>query len=71
MTSAQHLPTTNERLQQRDDSGSRKEGSNNFCLAHVVLVHADRFRQQEGDGEGGEEHGDVVLEGNKIKVFYD
>ena len=57
----EHSPTTNERLQQRDYSGSREEGANNFCLAHIVLVHADCVREEEGDRERGEEHGDVVL----------
>ena len=62
------IPAANDRLQQRDDTGSGEECTDQLRLAHVVLVHADGAGEQEWYGECGEKHRQVVLQGQKSTV---
>ena len=49
-------PDAEENLEDCDNSTNEEKSSDKFGSTDVVVAHAHCLREEEGDGEGGNEH---------------
>ena len=54
--------TAEDDLEQGDQAGDKQDGGDDVAAGRVILPDAEQRAQDEGDGDGGPEHGEVVLQ---------
>ena len=54
--------TPEDDLEQGDQAGDKQDGGDDVAAGGVILPDAEERAQDEGDRDGGPEHGEVVLQ---------